>query len=179
MALQLADTYLQKILQKITGNTFTVGGCTTLVSSTPVLSVAGAYATGDYMGTSVVPQAFFEVARVPNGTGVIKSLTISDKIVTANVAMELWLFSGTFVAPTDNAAFAISDTEALTVQAVIPIGTGTWYASSNNQVYHDSSLAIPFSVQSNNKLYYALVSRGATPAFTSLDLTITLGILQD
>lgn len=179
MALQLSDTYLQKILQRITGNSYSVGGYTTLVSSTPILSVAGAYTTGDYMGTSTTPQAFTELCRLPNGTGIIKSLTISDKIATANVAMELWLLSSTFVAPTDNAAWAISDTEALSVQAVIPIATATWYASSNNQIYHDATLSIPFKLTSNNKLFYALVARGTTPAFTSADLTITLGILQD
>lgn len=155
-----------------------VGGFTTVVTSTITMSVAGAYATGDYMGTSTTPQSFASAVRTSGGTGIIKSIFISDKITNANVAMELWLFSATFTAPTDNAAFAITDAEALTVLGVIPIGTSSWYASSNNQVYFDGNLSIPIKPAATS-LFYALVARDTTPAFTSLDLTIGLGILQD
>jgi len=160
----------------ITGN---VGGFTATTSSNIVMSAAGAYATGDYMGTSTTPQSFSGAARTSGGSGIIKSLTISDKIVTANVDMELWLFRATFTAPTDNAAWAISDTEMLDVVGIVPISPAGWSASSNNQVYHDYSLSIPFDLSAGTSLYYALVSRGVTPAFTSLDLTLMLGILQD
>lgn len=156
-----------------------IGGNTAVVSSTIVMSAAGAYATGDYMGTTTAPQSFANAVRVAAGTGILKSLVISDKITTTNVAMELWILSTTFTAPTDNAAWAISDAEALTVQAIIPITTSGWYASSNNQVYVDGSLSIPIKVASGTGLFYALVARGTTPAFTDGDLTITVGILQD
>jgi hypothetical protein len=154
------------------------GGFTTLSSSTVVMSVAGAYATGDYIGTSTTPQYFQDAVRDGAKTGVVKSIVISDKITTTNVAMELWLFSTTFVAPSDNGAWSISDTEALTCLGVIPIATTGWYASGANQVYSDSTLSTVIKC-GNNNLYYALVARGTTPAFTSLDLTISLGILQD
>lgn len=155
-----------------------VGGFTTLVQSTVVMSVAGAYATGDYMGTTTSPQSFAGTVRVSGGTGVIKSILISDKITTANVAMELWIIDRTYTAPTDNAAWDLTDANMLFVQGIIPISTVGWYASSAGQVYFDGSLSIP--VKSNGTtLFYALVARGTTPAFTSTDLTITLGILQD
>jgi len=155
-----------------------VGGFTTLVQSTVVMSAAGIYSTGDYIGTSTAPQSFSSAVRTSGGTGVIKSLLISDKITTTNVAMELWILDRTFTAPTDNAAWDLSDANMLFVQAVIPIVTTGWYASSAGQVYFDASLSIP--VKSNGTtLYYALVARGTTPSFTSSDLTITLGILQD
>lgn len=161
-----------------------VGGITAYVSSTITMSVAGAYATGDYMGTTTTPQSFTNVVRSSGGTGIIKSITISDKIATANVAMELWLFSATFTAPTDNAAWAISDAENLTVLGVIPIGSTTnsskpgWFTSSNGQVYIDDTLSIVIKPAATS-LFYALVARGTTPAFTSGDLTLNLGILQD
>lgn len=155
-----------------------VGGFTTLVQSTIVMSVAGAYATGDYMGTTTTPQSFSSVVRTSGGTGIIKSILISDKIVTTNVAMELWIIDRTFTAPTDNAAWDLSDANMLFVQAVIPIATTGWYASSAGQVYFDGTLSYP--IKSNGTtLFYALVARGTTPAFTSSDLTITLGVLQD
>lgn len=156
-----------------------IGGNTTVISSTIVMSVAGAYATGDYMGTTTSPQSFAGAGRVSGGTGIIKSICISDKITTTNVAMELWIIDRTFTAPTDNAAWDLSDTNMLFVQAVIPIATTGWYASSAGQVYVDSTLAIPFKISTGTSLFYALVARGTTPVFTSSDLTISLGILQD
>ncbi len=155
-----------------------VGGFTAYVSSTVGMSVAGAYATGDYMGISTSPQAFTNVVRTSGGTGIIESLIISDKITTTNVAMELWLFSATFVAPTDNAAWAISDTENLTIQAVIQIPISGWYANTNGQVFSMSGLNYPIKPAATS-LFYALVAKGTTPAFTSADLTINIGILQD
>ncbi len=155
-----------------------VGGFTTLVQSTVVMSAAGAYATGDYMGTTTTPQSFTAAVRKTGGTGVIKSILIADKITDTNVAMELWILDRTFTAPTDNTAWDLSDANQLFVQAIIPIATTGWYASSAGQVYFDGTLAAP--IKSNGTtLFYALVARGTTPAFTSLDLTITLGILQD
>jgi hypothetical protein len=155
-----------------------VGGFTAYVSSTITMSVAGAYATGDYMGTTTTPQSFANVVRTSGGTAIINSLTISDKITTANVAMELWLFSATFTAPTDNAAWSITDTEALTVLGVIPIITSKWYASNNNQIYFDDTISMAIKPAATS-LFYALVARGTTPAFTSGDITLNLGIIQD
>ena len=130
------------------------------------------------MGTTTTPQSFASAVRISGGTGIIKSLLISDKIVTANVSMELWIIDRTYTAPTDNAAWDFSDANMLFVQAVIPISTTGWYASSAGQVYFDGTLSIP--IKSNGTtLFYALVARGTTPAFTSSDLTITLGISQD
>lgn len=172
-----AERLLSSIRQLIEqGST---GGFTTIVQSTVVMSVAGAYATGDYMGTTTTPQSFPNAVKKSGGTGVIKSVAISDKIVTTNVAMELWIIDRTFTAPTDNAAWDLSDSNMLFVQAVIPISTSNWYASSAGQVYFDGTLAVPIKVSTGTSLFYALVARGTTPAFTSLDLTISLGILQD
>ena len=170
------DSTIGTVTTLTSGN---VGGFTTVVSSTVVMSAAGAYATGDYMGTTTTPQSFASAVRTSGGTGIIKSILISDKIVTANVAMELWIIDRTFTAPTDNTAWDLSDANMLFVQAVIPITTAGWYASSAGQVYFDGTLSCPIKISTGTGLFYALVSRGTTPAFTSADLTISLGILQD
>lgn len=156
-----------------------VGGFTTIASTNVIMSVAGAYANGDYMGQTTTPQSFASAVRTSGGTGIIKSVFISDKITTANVPMELWILDRTFTAPTDNAAWAISDTEATYVQAIIPLSTSNWYTTSNNQVYSDYNVSYPFKISTGTALFFALVSRGVTPAFTSLDLTVSLGIIQD
>jgi hypothetical protein len=142
----------------------------------PTLSVAGAYSTGDYIGQSVTPEAFPLAANKLGGEAIIKSLVISDKTTTAAVALELWLFSQTFVAPTDNAAWAVTDAEALTCVGVIPITTDRWFASSNNKIYSDDSFGLMVEC-AGTSLFYALVARGTTPSWTAGDLQISLGLL--
>lgn len=170
---------LSYIWQKLSG-ILSSGGLTYIPTSTVVMSVAGQYVTGDYIGTSVTPQAFNNIIRLAPGpgTGIVKTIRITDKSTTTAVALELWLFSATFVAPTDNAAWAITDAEAFNCLGVIPIVTTKWYASSNNKIYTDDTLAIGIKVTSDN-LYYALVARGTTPSWTSGDLNIGLTILAD
>lgn len=163
----------------IPSGTINAGGFTAMSSTTITMSVAGAYATGDYMGTSTTPQTFTNVCRVSGGTGIIKGISISDKIVTANVDMELWLFNTTFTAPTDNASWAISDAEATTIMGVVTISSSSWKASANNQVYYDDFTSIPFDLPTGTSIFYALVARGTTPSFTSLDLQIAIRVLQD
>lgn len=145
-----------------------------IVKSTPVLSVAGAYVTGDYIGTSTTPQAFEGVVRNAGDAAFIRSLQITDKSTASAVALELWLFSATFAAPTDNAAWAITDAEALTCLGVIPIATAKWYASSSNKVFSDDTIRL--TVQpSATSLFYAIVARGSY-TFTAGDLQLSLGI---
>lgn len=143
------------------------------------MSVAGAYATGDYMGTTTTPQSFSNVVRSSGGTGILKSILVSDKGTGTNVEMELWIIDRTFTAPTDNAAWDLSDANMLFVQAVIPIESTGWHASSAGQVYADNTLSWPIKPSTGTSIFYALVARGGTPVFASGDLTVTLGILQD
>lgn len=156
----------------------TAYGTTALSVSTVTFSVGGAGATGDYMGTSTSPQSFSNAVRLSGGTGIIKSISIVDKLTTAAVDLELWLYSATFTAPTDNAAWTISDTDALNFLGVIKITGSDWVASAANKAYSDDtiSLAIKPAVTS---LFYALVARGTTPAWTTGDVQMTLGILLD
>lgn len=155
----------------------TMRGSTLYVTSTPVLSAAGAYATGDYVGTTTTPQAFLNAVSVSGKRAVIKSIALTDKTTTAAIAMELWLFSATFTAPTDSAAWAISDADNLLCLGVIPISTSKWYATSNNKAYSDDTLALVIQPAATS-LFYALVARGTQTTWVSGDLQISLGILD-
>lgn len=150
---------------------------TVLFTSTPTLSVAGQYASGDYIGPTTTPASIANVVRASGAGGLVKSLVMTDKVTTAAVALELWLFSASFTAPTDNAAWAITDAEALTCIGVIPILAARWYASSNNKVYTDDTLGLVIQ-PGVTTLYYALVARATTPTWANGDLQIGLGILQ-
>jgi hypothetical protein len=153
-------------------------GKTVLLASTPTLTVAGAYATGDYIGPTTTPASFTNAVRLSGAAAAIRSLAIVDKQVTAAVALELWLFSATFTAPTDNAAWDISDADALLGLGVIAIPTTKWYASASNKLYSDDTLNLTIK-PGVTTLFYALVSRGATPTWVSGDLQLSLGVFQD
>lgn len=155
-------------------------GISTRVSSTPTLSVGGAAGTGDYVGQSTTPESFASAVRVSGGTGVLKSITIADKLTDAAVDLELWLFDRPFVAPTDNAAWAITDADQLNCLGVIELDSAKWYSNSNGKVFTDHTLGLLLkSAPTSMSIYYALVARGTTPAWATGDLQLSLGILQD
>lgn len=159
-------------------NRVTSGGVTNIIESEVVLSVGGANQDGDYIGTSVTPQYFENAVLDESKTGIVKSLVITDKNTTAAVNMELWLFKDTFTAPTDNAAWAITDADNKNCIGVIPLSSSKWYAHSNGKTFTDDTINLP--VKPNGRhIYYALVARDTTPAWSSLDLNIQLGILLD
>ncbi len=152
-----------------------------IVTVTPTLSVAGSYATGDYIGQSTTPESFsLATLSTPNpARAVVKSLVIIDKTVAAAaVALELWLFSATFVAPTDNAAWTVTDAESLTCVGVIPITTDRWFAHTAARAYSDDSLGLVVRAAAGS-LFFALVARGTTPTWAAGDLQVSLGLLPD
>jgi hypothetical protein len=153
-----------------------VGGNSTMVTGTPVLTVAGAYAINDYVGTSGDALTLASCARVTGGTGIITRAILIDYALQS-VSMELWLFDTEPAPPNDNAAWTISDADSLKCIAVIPFST--YYASAANSVSMSEQLAIAFKCAAGSQnLYACLVTRGA-PTFASLDVSVRLGIVQD
>lgn len=169
-----------KIDQTTPGTTdrVTAGGSTAFPVVTPTLSVAGQYATGDYIGASTAPQSFANAVRNSGGSGVLQSLVVTDKTTDAAVDLEIWLFSATFTAPTDNAAWAITDAHQLLCLGVVEIPSEKWYANSNGKVATVPNIGLPIKPAATS-LFFALVARGTTPTWASGDLQLTLGILQD
>ena len=154
-----------------------VGGNSTSVTVTPVLTVAATYVTGDYVGTSISPMTFSNCARVAGGTGYVTSCMLID-YAKQSIAGELWLFDGLVTPPNDSAAWTLSDADMAKCIGVIPFST--YYASALNSVsFGTPPLAIGFKCGSAVKeLYGCFVTRGA-PAYASGDLTFRLSILQD
>lgn len=149
----------------------------------PTLTVGTAYASGDYMGVSgggSPPNSFSGAARFAGKGGVIRSLVLEDHRSGAVADMELWLFSDTFAAPVDNAPWALSsNTDRRNVQAIIDIPAAAsptrWHTDSNGRVYVYSGLWIPYTCV-DTALPYALKALGATPAYVTGDLQLTLGV---
>jgi hypothetical protein len=157
----------------------TMVGVTSSVTVTPTLTVAGLYASGDYVGTSATAMDFTPMARAAEGSGLVMGAMLVDDSAQT-VPCELWLFHTTPAGlPADNAAFTITDADALTCIGVIEFNT--YYASALNSVSEGDirNGQAPFACDAGDQsIFGVLVSRGA-PTYADGELHVTLLIAQD
>ena len=157
----------------------TMVGVTSSVTVTPTLTVAGLYASGDFVGTSATAMDFTPMARAAAGSGLIMGAMLVDDSAQT-VQLELWLFHTTPAGlPADNAAFTITDADALTCIGVIEFNT--YYASALNTA-SDGEIRnghAPFVCATGDQsIFGVLVARGA-PTYATGQLHITLIAAQD
>jgi hypothetical protein len=153
-----------------------VGGTGGQIDATPTLTVSGSYSANDYVGTSGSPIILTNMARVNAGSGRIVSATLVD-YAAQSASMELWLFDTSPTPPTDNAAWSITDADALKCIGVIPFST--YYASALNSVSPAKDLNIGYKCGTGSKnLFACLVTRG-TPVYVTGDINIRLNVVQD
>jgi hypothetical protein len=151
-----------------------VGGNAITITLTPVLTVAGAYAPGDFVGTSATALILANAARVSLGSGVIESAVLEDSALQSQPC-ELWLFDTAITPPNDNAAWTLTDAHAKTCIGVIQFST--YYASALNSVANGVGLPIGF-VSLGTGLWGALVTRGS-PTYATGDVTVRLNIARN
>lgn len=183
----LYDTGTWMIIEKdLTLSPFSSPSVTTVPSRSLVaqqsmsvaMSVAGAYTTGDFCGTSAAPISFPNCSASAGTGGYILGATLIDK-AKQSIAGELWLFNTTVTPPTDNAAWTLTDSDMSNLVCVIPFST--YYASVDNSVSVAQSPSGPArfvcgaAVQT---LFGCYVVRGSA-TYTTGDLIVKLSIVQD
>ncbi len=153
-----------------------VGGWTTVVTLTPVISASPNYASGDLLGAKL---SFANAVRGSgNHTGLIQAVIITD-LEKQSIETDLIFFdtdpsNTTF---TDNDALDIDDTDLLTIIGVATVAD--WSALNDNSVGQALNLAIPFNLGTGTTLYGALVTRGAPNHGSTSDITVRVSIMQD
>lgn len=154
-----------------------VVGSSTIVDVAIAMSTAGAYTSGDFVGTNAAPLTFEDCARVNGGSGIIIAAALIDKNLQS-IEGELWLFDDTVTPPNDNAAWSLSDDDMEKFLGVIKFST--YYASAlNSGANAERPMAIWFKAQADSKdLFGCFVTRG-TPTYASNGLLIRLMIAQD
>lgn len=142
----------------------------------PTLTVAGAYISGDYVGTSGAAMEFANAARATGLTGTVTSAVLVD-YANQQIAGELWLFDTAPTPPADNAAWTISDAHAARCIGVIPFST--YYASALNAVSNGNmpNGGLDFKAAATS-LFGGFVTRGA-PTYATGNLTFRLFVRQD
>jgi hypothetical protein len=152
-----------------------VGGNTTLVSCTPVVT-AGAYHANDVVGGI---QTLANAVRLTGGTGVVQSLVISD-LAAQNAILEIYLFSatpGTGVY-TDNAAMDLDDTDALLCIGRIDVAAADYKSLADNSIAIVKNIGLPIKVTGTS--LFAVIRTPSTPTYAAVsDLKLTFGILRD
>lgn len=142
------------------------------ISQTPTVT-AGAYSAGDAVGGLLT---FANAARESGAGGVIKDVLILDD-AGQSVEMELWLFSETFTAMSDNAAWAPSEADLRKLVAIVSTADGAWFAAGT-----PSAARVECSQRYDcaaTSLFGQLVTRG-TPTYAATDdVTVILGLLTD
>lgn len=130
-----------------------------------------AYTAGDQVG---VMFEFANAARVSGGTGTLvgMQLTSAADIIGAYDAV---ICRSNITLAANNAAFAISDADALNVIGIVQMSGA--YDIGNNRIAQAFNLAVPYDCSGGTTLYAALITRvGHTffGAHTDLQLTAWL-----
>ncbi len=142
------------------------------ISQTPTVT-AGAYSANDAVGGLLT---FTNAARVSGGGGILKDLLIIDD-AGQDAELELWLFSETFTAMNDNAAWDPSQADLRKLVAIISTASGIWFDAGT-----ESAARIEVSQRYDlvgTSLFGQLVTRGTLTFSATDDVTAILGLLQD
>ncbi len=143
------------------------------LSSTPSTSTTPAYTAKDAIGSLLT---FSNAARTSGGSVAVEAVQIVDKGQQMS-AIDLILFDRSITAPTDNAIFNPSDTEATYCVGGFQI-LGSDYADfSTNSIAALTDLELVCTLNGTD-LFGVLVARG-TPTYTSTtDIVVTLTVQQ-
>lgn len=153
-----------------------VGGFTTVIKDTAVVSTSPAYTAGDAVGAK---RTLANAVRVSGGTGILDSVTLLDR-ANQKAAMELILFDSDPASATitDNAAFVYS-TDDLKVLARITIGPSDYVTLNGKAIAQLKGLSVALKIASGTSLFAALVTTGTPTFVATTDVQLSVGILQD
>ncbi len=174
----VANLASENHLGEIGGKTVVVTACFPRDANTTQYAIGDMWASASTNGTLVrLPNC----ARKDGGSGIIDRLVLVDSASQATMPqINLFVFDNVITSPSDNAPFPLTDAEAETTVAVIPVTS--WYAggSTLNAVSIVTNLTIPFVCQSScNSLWAVPVLQNTYTPLSAENLTARVGILDD
>jgi hypothetical protein len=156
-------------------NSLPVGGFTNSFTNTPTIT-AGAYTSGFSLGGLITLTG---VTRLAAGSGVINSITITDK-AKANNAIDVIFFiaNPTSTTFTDHAALTINAADLINAKYV-NIPTTAYTTLATNSIATVAGIGLPIKLAAGTSLYAALVARGTTAYASTSDLQLRVAMLLD
>ena len=128
------------------------------VQSAGLTTAATAYAAGDQLGNQFTIAG---AARASGGSGVITGVVVVSAADTIG-AMDIVFFDSSVTLAANDAAFAISDADALKVVGLVQLAGA--YDIGNNRIAVAYNLAVPYVCSGGTSLYAGLITRYAIPA---------------
>lgn len=114
--------------------------------------------------------------RASGGSGVITDIMFTSSAVPGTLLQgELHVFNQAATAVNDNAAWNLSDSDALNRIAIVPF---TLLADANNSYYHAQNLNIGFTCSGSANLRYLIKVKNAYTPISSEVLTVAAKIIQ-
>lgn len=140
------------------------------VASSGLTTATTAYTTGDQVGTQFT---ITDAGRVSGGGGIVTAVTLIDASDVIG-AFDVALFTTSVTLASDNAAFSISDSDALNLVALVQLAGAI--DLGGNRIAQATNLAIPYVCSGSANLYAALITRSNNAVFaagaTSLQLVV-------
>lgn len=132
------------------------------------------YTAGDQCGTQFT---FANAARSSGGSGRITGITLIN--ATDNgAAYDLVVTDSSITLASDNAAYAISDSDALKIVSLIPLASA--YDIGNNRIALAQNINIPYVCSGGTSLYGGLIIRSSGFFFgAATDITIVMYVERD
>ena len=131
------------------------------VTSAGLTTATATYAAGDQVGTLFT---LANAGRISGGAGIITAATLIDASDVIG-AFDVAIFDSSVTLASDNAAFAISDADALKLIGVIQLAGAL--DLGNNRIGQATNLAIPYVCSGSTDLYAALITRSANAVFAA------------
>ena len=155
-----------------------------------------AYASGDVISDATGDAHFTFGSASDDGSKMVSrpdvgTITLNSVLLhsSANQATklqaELWLFWADIANVADNAAFAPTDAEMLTLVTIVQIPQSAWFVgnagsgANGNAVCVISNIDTPIKTSGNGRLYGQLVVRNAYTPVSDQVFTCVLGLSQD
>jgi hypothetical protein len=141
------------------------------VQSGGLTTTASAYAVGDQVGTQFTIAG---CARESGGSGMIVGVAlVQGNTIESIGAMDVMFTDSSITLAADNAAYAISDADALKIVGMAQLSGA--YDIGNNRLAQAYNLAIPYVCSGGTSLYASLITRtaiAATPFTAATDLQL-------
>lgn len=152
---------------------------TRIVSVTPAIDIAGAYADGDCLHDTVL--TISNVFRRMHSSGTLESVFVSD-LTTQRSGLELILFNASPSSTTfsKNVALDVADGDLDKIIGRVLISTADYTALADNSIACLGDIGKTLQMASPGQdLYAAIIVRG-TPTYTTVaDIVLRLGIRPD
>jgi hypothetical protein len=133
-----------------------------------------AYTAGDTVGTQFT---LANAARVSGGTGMIRSVVLTSAADIIG-AYDVVFTRSSITLAADNAAYAISDTDAKAVIGLVPLAGA--YDIGNNRIAQAHNLAVPYDCSGGTSLYASLITRVGHTFFAAVtDLQLQVFVERD